>query len=101
MLQSPTEFDHADALERGIEYAERIDKLLNAATARRDDILQQYSNNTERHAGGFALPRSPVANLALHGRRIEDCIKDHRASVPLEIQGKLNAPPEIAEFDPR
>ena len=50
MLQSPTEFDHADALERGIEYAERLDKLLNAATARRDDVLRQL----ERYRDGLS-----------------------------------------------
>src|ERR1700730_14460572 len=50
MLQSPTEFDHADALEHGIEYAERLDKLLNAATARRDDVLRQL----ERYRDGLS-----------------------------------------------
>jgi hypothetical protein len=52
MLQAPTEFDHADALERGIEYAERLDKLLNAATARRDDILAQWDRYRELGFGG-------------------------------------------------
>jgi hypothetical protein len=40
-LQSPTEADYAEALEHGIDYAERLDALLNAAIARRDDVLQQ------------------------------------------------------------
>jgi hypothetical protein len=55
MLQSPTDLDHADALERGIEYAERLDKLLNAATARRDDVLQQWERYRDaRRSFGIA-----------------------------------------------
>jgi hypothetical protein len=84
MLQSPTDFDHADALERGIEYAERIDKLLNAATARRDDILQQYEQYREARRG---IRLTPITGCESgpHGRRVEDYFKDHQASEPPEI----------------
>jgi hypothetical protein len=49
LLLSATEFDHADALERGVEYAERLDKLLNAAVTRRNDVFVQL----ERYRGGL------------------------------------------------
>jgi hypothetical protein len=41
LQQSATEFDHADAHERGIEYIERLDKLRNAAVAKRENALDQ------------------------------------------------------------
>jgi hypothetical protein len=37
----PVELDHARALEGAIGYQEQLDKLLNAAVARRDDVLEQ------------------------------------------------------------
>jgi hypothetical protein len=51
LLRRPTALDHADALEHGIEYAERLDKLLNAATARRDDVLEQFHQYRDRLSG--------------------------------------------------
>jgi hypothetical protein len=47
LRQSPTEADHAEALEHGIDYAERLDKQLNEATARRDDVLEQLQRHRE------------------------------------------------------
>jgi hypothetical protein len=78
MLQSPTELDHADALESGIEYAERIDKLRNAAIARRDHILQQYFEYREARVG-IRFTTITGCESGLHGRRMEDCFKDSRA----------------------
>lgn len=37
------ELDHAKGLEDGIEYFERLDKLLNAAVGRRNDCLDQIT----------------------------------------------------------
>jgi hypothetical protein len=50
--QPATEFDHAEALELGIKYAKQLDDLLNAATARRDDILVQLDRYVEFGLGG-------------------------------------------------
>jgi hypothetical protein len=55
MLRSPTEADYAEALERGIDYAERLDKLLNTATARQDYALKLLEQHREaRKCFGFA-----------------------------------------------
>jgi hypothetical protein len=55
MLKSPpTEADYAEALERAIEYAERLDTLLNTAIVRRDRSLEQLLQYREaRRAHGF------------------------------------------------
>jgi hypothetical protein len=50
--QHATEFDHAEALELGIVYTRQLDDLLNAATARRDDILVQLDRYVEFGLGG-------------------------------------------------
>jgi hypothetical protein len=50
--QHAPEFDHAEALELGIKYARQLDDLLNAATARRDDILVQMDRYVEFGLGG-------------------------------------------------
>jgi hypothetical protein len=42
LQQSPTERDHAEARERGIGYAECLDKLRNAAVARRNATLDEF-----------------------------------------------------------
>jgi hypothetical protein len=47
MLQPPTEADHAEALEGGIDYAERLDEMRNTATVRRDRSLQQLEQKKE------------------------------------------------------
>jgi len=54
MLQkAPTELDHAEALERGIKHAEALDRLRNAAVARRDDNLDLLARRraTKRTSG--------------------------------------------------
>jgi hypothetical protein len=54
-LEAPTEADYAEALEHGIDYAERLDALLNAAIARRDDVLLQWERYRDaRRCFGFA-----------------------------------------------
>jgi hypothetical protein len=59
MLQSPTEADYAEALERGIDYAEHLDKMLNAAIARQDYALQRLEQRREaRQCFGF----TPITN---------------------------------------
>ena len=46
---APTYADHAEALEHGIDFAERLDGLLKAAVARRNDVIDQL----ERHREGL------------------------------------------------
>jgi hypothetical protein len=45
----PAELDHARALEGAIEYHARLDEMLNTATARRNDVLDQL----ERYRQGL------------------------------------------------
>jgi hypothetical protein len=47
--QKPDELDHARALENAIEFHEKLDKLHNAAVARRDNALEQL----ERYRNGL------------------------------------------------
>ena len=91
MLQSPTEFDHADALERGIDYAERLDKLLNAATARRDDVLRQlerYRDGLSAHQfGSHEVTDYDPAHTWIEDHEILDPV------VPKKIQVQVYDPP--------
>jgi hypothetical protein len=89
MLQSPTEFDHADALERGIDYAERLDKLLNAATARRDDVLRQL----ERYRDGLSARQCGSAEVTDYDPA-HTWIEDHEILDPV-------VPKKIQTYDPR
>jgi hypothetical protein len=52
MQQHAAEFDHAAALESGINYAKDLNHLLDAATARRDDVLTQLDRYVEFGLGG-------------------------------------------------
>jgi hypothetical protein len=60
--REPVDLDHARALEEGIEIYEKLDRLLNAAIARRDNALSQL----ERYRNG----------LGQHLRRVSDGIID-------------------------
>jgi predicted secreted protein len=96
MLQSPTEFDHADALERGIDYAERLDKLLNAATARRDDVLRQL----ERYRDGLSARLCGSTEVTDYDPAHPHWIEDHEILdpvVPKKIQ-TYDPPPEMPQI---
>lgn len=96
MLQSPTEFDHADALEHGIEYAERLDKLLNAATARRDDVLRQL----ERYRDGLSARLCGSTEVTDYDPAHPHWIEDHEILdpiVPKKIQ-VYGPPPEMPQI---
>ena len=96
MLQSPTEFDHADALEHGIEYAERLDKLLNAATARRDDVLRQL----ERYRDGLSAHQFGSAEVTDYDPAHPQWIEDHEILdpvVPKKIE-VCDPPPEMPQI---
>ena len=96
MLQSPTEFDHADALEHGIEYAERLDKLLNAATARRDDVLRQL----ERYRDGLSARQLGLAEVTDYDPAHPQWIEDHEILdpvVPKKMQ-VYDPPPEMTQI---
>ncbi len=60
----PTESDLADALEQGIDYAERLDKLLNLAIARRDDVLRQMELYREGLGRDY---RHAADDIIMHG----------------------------------
>jgi hypothetical protein len=89
MLQSPTEFDHAEALEHGIDYAERLDKLLNAATARRDDVLRQL----ERYRDGLSAHQFGSAEVTDYDPAHPQWIEDHEILDPV-------VPKKIEVYDP-
>lgn len=62
LLRKPADLDHSRALEAGIEFHEKLDRLLNAAVARRDNALEQL----ERYRNG----------LGQHLRRVSDEVID-------------------------
>jgi hypothetical protein len=70
LLRRPTGLDHADALEHGIEYAERLDKLLNAATGRRNDVLEQFHQYRDRMGGGLQRPPEAFDEANCRGRGV-------------------------------
>jgi hypothetical protein len=97
MLQSPTEFDHADALERGIDYAERLDKLLNAATARRDDVLRQL----ERYRDGLSARLHGSLEVTDYDPAHPHWIEDHEILdpvVPKKMRVVYDPPPEMPQI---
>ena len=96
MLQSPTEFDHAEALEHGIDYAERLDKLLNAATARRDDVLRQL----ERYRDGLSARQLGSAEVTDYDPAHPQWIEDHEILDPI-VPKKMRVydpPPEMPQI---
>jgi hypothetical protein len=96
-LQSPTELDHADALERGIEYAERLDKLLNAATARRDDVLAQL----ERYRDGLSARQFGSAEVIDYDPADPQWIEDHEILDPV-VPKKMpvcDPPPDMPQLE--
>ncbi len=62
LARTPTDIDHARALEHGIEYYERLDRMQGEAIARRNDVLEQIN----RYRDG----------LGNHLRRVSDEIID-------------------------
>jgi hypothetical protein len=93
LRQSPTELDHADALERGIDYAERLDKLLNAATARRDDVLEQL----DRYRDGLGRYLRAVSDEIIDGDggNSGSGLMEHEAFMTAEMAAHLGLAPEI------
>jgi hypothetical protein len=83
--QSPTEYDHAEAHEHGIGYDERLDKLLNSAILRRDDVLQQW----ERYRDGLGRYLQAVS---------DDIINDNLGNPrPGLLPFEAFIPPQTAE----
>jgi hypothetical protein len=94
MLQSATEFDHADALERGIEYAERLDKLRNAAVARRNDIFVQLRDGLGgNRKSGFDHVFDYEAGYP--GLKIKDAENSNASKV-----GEVVVEPQTPELEP-
>lgn len=54
LARKPEDLDYAKALEQGIEFHEKLDALLNAAVARRNNALEQL----ERYRNGLSYLRS-------------------------------------------
>lgn len=54
LVRKPEDLDYARALEQGIEFHEKLDALLNAAVARRNNALEQL----ERYRNGLSYLRS-------------------------------------------
>lgn len=79
--RTPSEIDHNRALEAGILFQERLDKLINAALARRNDALRQLE-----------IYRDGVGG---HWGRISDDFIDIAASKTEELERKMSALPLI------
>jgi hypothetical protein len=73
--RKPEELDHAQALEDGIDYYERLDRLYSTTWARRNDILEQI--NLYREGLGHQL------------RRVSDKIIDGEFSVTAQDETPL------------
>jgi hypothetical protein len=56
LLKPPVELDHVRALEAAIAYHGKLDQLLNAAVARRNDVLEQFERY--RHGWGKRLRKA-------------------------------------------
>jgi hypothetical protein len=94
VLQSPpTELELADALERGIDYAERLDKMLNTAVAKRDCALAQLER---LRTVGFGKRRF------IGFREITDCQAHDPAPANKDPEGcgPSAVTPEIPAVDP-
>jgi hypothetical protein len=107
-LQAPTQADYAEALEHGIDYAERLDALLNAAIARRDDVLLQRERYRDaRSCFGFTpvthyVPgaserrmREEFGAIAAEQKRLDDmCQQDEALPAAPNSEGKqVESPP--------
>ena len=79
--RTPSEIDHNRALEAGIGFQERLDKLINSALAWRNDALRQLQIYRD--------------GLGDHWRRISDDFIDIAASKTEELERKMNALPLI------
>jgi hypothetical protein len=77
--RTPSEIDHNRALEAGILFQERLDKLINSALARRNDASQRL----EIYRDG----------LGDHWRRTSDDLIDIAASKTEELERKMSALP--------
>jgi hypothetical protein len=63
LQQNATELDHARALEVGIVYLERLDRLRMAALARRNHALQQL----ERYRDGLGYRLRSIGDNIING----------------------------------
>jgi hypothetical protein len=79
--RTPSEIDHNRALEAGIGFQERLDKLISSTLARRNDALRML----EVYRDG----------LGDHWRQISDDFIDIAASKTEELERKMNALPLI------
>ncbi len=79
------ELDHLDALEVGIVYHQRIDKLFVTAAARRNNVLAQI----KRYRGGMGQRLRRVSDYIVQGGRNVDALQPKQvqaASIPLSEQ---------------
>jgi len=75
----PKELDHAEGLEKSIEYHERLDKLLNLAVMRRNDTLRLL----EEYREGFGRRARLVSDRIING-----AYKDAEPE-PLQVEAPL------------
>jgi hypothetical protein len=85
--QAPTELDHAEALEGGLDHMTRLDQLGNVAMAKRNDVLLQF----EHYRQGLAKDLAFVVDKMLAEHRPDPLAK------PIELPAELpGLSPEIA-----
>ncbi len=87
LQQSATELDHARALEVGIVYLERLDKLLMTATARRNNALEQL----ERYRDGLGYRLRSISDDIIEGK----C--NGVEAVPAQLEPPVVPPPEQSQ----
>ena len=79
--RTPSEIEHNRALEAGIVFQERLDKLINSALARRNDALRQLQIYRD--------------GLGDYWRRISNDFIDIAASKTKELERKMNVLPLV------
>ncbi len=94
LLKPAAELDHARALEVTLAYLERLDKLLNAATGRRNDVLEQlerYRDGLGEHALQAAKRR--IESYSSH--KHEGFCSNETAAYLEKIMPELFEPPTL------
>jgi hypothetical protein len=76
LARSPDEIDHARALEAAIAYYARLDDLLSATIARRNDVLEQF----ERYRHGTSRRPRVTSDRTIEGETTPAQIADRPRS---------------------
>jgi hypothetical protein len=112
LQQAPTELDHAEALERGIDCFTHLDQLRNLAMAKRNDILWQLEHYREGLAKNLLCvtdkmlqehrpdPFSPPTELGAEFRKVSAEVAEEFSELSAEIEAAQTSPLSGARDEP-